>query len=836
MKSNLKRMSAFFLTSLLVLSSLPVSAATLSPGIHHETISTNLGGYPQKINKLSIDVTNPYSKIEYGVSNPINTLKTVTNLSKEHTYEKHHVVGAINASFFRYEDKFPLFLLAKNDQIVNLGNVSTNFNDYMYTPAAFGVTANNQAKVGRYSLERKIEHNGKSFTTTDMNRLRDNNELIMYTDSYPEEKTRQNQFGIEVVVTGVNKKVDSQLKFGEKVTGKVTAVRPYGQYTSASIPKDGFVLSASGSENSKISSMKIGDEVSLTVDVDTAWKGAQFMLASGPLLVQNGKSALTIDLNSPRVRERTSRTAVATDATGTRAYFVTVDGRQKGYSQGMTLVEFSKYLISIGAHNAINLDGGGSTAMVTRRYGNVYPSLINRPSDGSERAVSAILEAVSTAPYGQPKTIDITPEQEGIVAVGASVGFKVNSVLDEYYNVLTPNSSKLKLESVSNGVGTIENNRFVGAKAGTGTITANYDGTIVSLPVTVTDTIDQLVATPSEIHIGPGQSMNFSVSGISKNKKVIFNPASVNWTQTGGIGSINGTTFTAGSSEGTGTITGTFGAAKVSIPVTVSNKPVQINGLESLTGLKTDSIRSTATLSSERTLQAKEGSASVKLSYDFSEYRENTSAAYVTWANGLSIPGAPKKIGAWVYGDGANHWLRAAITDANGKEMAIDFTKDGGLNWVGWKYVEATIPTQVQSPVKLSKIYVAEPSSSKKDKGSIWIDQIQAVYTNNSEVAKAFNPSSTARVVDANKQFTVTFSQAMNPSFFNTKYVYVEDERGIRQNVTVGSGANATKLVVSAPSGGYAKGKSYRLVVTHFAPNGSGARMVKDSITEFKVQ
>ena len=836
MFSNRKRIPAFLLAFVLVFSSLPVSAATLSPGVYHETISTTVGGYPQKVNKLSIDVTNPYAKIEYGVSNPINTLKTVTNLSKEHTYEKHHVIGAINASFFRYEDRFPLFLLAKNDQIVNLGNVSTNFNDYMYTPAAFGITADNKAKVGRYSLERTIEHNGSSFTTTDMNRDRANNELIMFTDSYPEEKTRQNQYGIEVVITGITKKVDSQLKFGEKVTGIVSAIRPYNQYTSSTIPKDGFVLSAQGTETSKISSMKIGEEVSLTVDVDAAWKGSQFMLASGPLLVQDGKSALTIDIASPRVTERTSRTAVATDATGGRAFFVTVDGRQSGYSQGMTLVEFANYLVTIGAHNAINLDGGGSTAMVTRRYGNVYPTLINRPSDGSERSVSAILEAISIAPYGQAAKVNVSQDQEGIVAVGASVGFNVDMVLDQYYNALTANSSKLVLESISNGVGKIENNRFVGVKAGTGTITAKYDTATVLIPITVTDTIDSLVATPSDIRVGTGESAKISVKGISKNQQVIFNPAAVNWTASNAVGSINGTTFTAGASEATGTITGTYGSSLVSIPVTVSNKPFQVSSLDSVTGLKTEAVRSTATIGLEKTLQAKVGTSSVKLNYDFTAFKDYTSAAYVSWTNGLAIPATPKKIGAWVYGDGANHWLRAAITDAAGRETAIDFTADGGLNWVGWKYVEANVPSTLSAPIKLSKIYVAEPSSTKKGKGSIWIDSIQAVYSNQSTPLKSFNPSTSARAVDTNKQFTITFNQAMNPAYFNTKHVYVEDEYGIRQNVIIQSGTNTTKLVVSAPTAGYAKGKSYRLVVTHFAPNASNIRMLKDSITEFKVQ
>ncbi len=345
-----------------------------------------------------------------------------------------------------------------------------------------------------------------------------------------------------------------------------------------------------------------------------------------------------------------------------------------------------------------------------------------------------------------------------------------------------------------------------------------------------------MVATPSAIRVGTGESAKISVKGISKNQQVIFNPAAVNWTASNGVGSINGTTFTAGANEATGSITGTFGASRVSIPVTVSNKPFQVSSLDSVTGMKTEAVRSTATIGLEKILQGKVGTSSVKLTYDFTAFREYTSAAYVSWTNGLAIPATPKKIGAWVYGDGANHWLRAAITDANGRESAIDFTADGGLNWVGWKYVEANVPSTLTAPIKLSKIYVAEPSTTKKGKGSIWIDSIQAIYSSKSTSLKSFNPSTSARVVDRHKQFTVTFNQTMNPAFFNSKYVYIEDEYGIRQNVSVQNGTNTNKLVISAPTGGYAKGKSYRLVVTHFAPNASNIRMVKDSITEFKVQ
>lgn len=826
--------SLFFLLIGQVVS--PASAATLSQGVYHSTDSQTISGYPQKINKLSINLDKPYTTIEAGISNPLATLRTTSSLAKLHTQVNHHVVGAINASFFDFGTKNPGYLLAINDDIKNLGSVSTNYNDFMYTPAAFGMTQDNKGKIGKFNFSLSVEHNGVSTNLTSLNRERNANESILFTSSYAFSHTRTNATGMEVIVS-TSKSVDQQSKFGEKIAGKVVGFRLYGDPTSAEIPKNGFVISAVGSaEVDKIRNMKLGDDVSLTIDVDEEWQDSKFMLASGPLLVQNGQVGMTIDMNSPKVRERTAHTAVATDSTGSNVYFVTVDGRQTGYSQGMTLSEFANYLVSIGAYNAINLDGGGSTTMVTRKYAQVYPTLVNRPSDGSERGVSAILEAISTAPYGPPKTVNVSQDQEGIVAVGASVGYRVNSVLDQYYNALTADSSKLVLETVSNDIGKIENNRFIGQKAGSGTITAKYESATVSIPVTVTDTIEQLVASPSEIRLGTGENTTFSVNGVSKNQKVIFNSAAVSWTTSGGIGTINGTTFTAGTSQATGAITGAYGTTRVSIPVTVSNNPYELSGMESINGLKAESIRSNTTIALEKTLQSKDGAGSVKLNYDFTAFQQDTSAAYVNWTNGLAMPAAPKKIGAWVYGDGANHWLRAAVTDSTGRETAIDFTADGGLNWVGWKYVEANVPSTITAPIKLSKIYVAEPSSSKKGKGSIWIDSIQAIYSNQSTPVKSFVPSTSARVVDANKQFTVTFNQSMNTSYFNTKHVFVEDEYGVRQNVTVKMGTDATKLVVPAPAGGYVKGKSYRLVVTHFTQNAKGLRMVKDSITEFKIQ
>ena len=67
-------------------------------------------------------------------------------------------------------------------------------------------------------------------------------------------------------------------------------------------------------------------------------------------------------------------------------WLVTVDGRQRDHSLGMTFVELQRLARRIGLRDALNLDGGGSTTMVVRN------EVVNSPSDlTGARAVSDVL-------------------------------------------------------------------------------------------------------------------------------------------------------------------------------------------------------------------------------------------------------------------------------------------------------------------------------------------------------------------------------------------------------------------------------------------------------------
>lgn len=95
-------------------------------------------------------------------------------------------------------------------------------------------------------------------------------------------------------------------------------------------------------------------------------------------------------------RELHSRTAVGIDRDTGQVLLLAIDGRQS-FSRGCTMVEMAELMIDLGADEALNLDGGGSTTMVARRpSGSV--GVVNSPSDGFQRWVSNALEVTYTRP------------------------------------------------------------------------------------------------------------------------------------------------------------------------------------------------------------------------------------------------------------------------------------------------------------------------------------------------------------------------------------------------------------------------------------------------------
>ncbi len=120
--------------------------------------------------------------------------------------------------------------------------------------------------------------------------------------------------------------------------------------------------------------------------------GVTNTLSFGPILIQDGKitsdfSNVKIDTNfgNRSIQNANPRTAIGMIAPN-HYVFVVVDGRKEGYSRGMTLTELAEVMAGLGATEAYNLDGGGSSTMY------FMGRVVNNPlGKNQERGVSDIL-------------------------------------------------------------------------------------------------------------------------------------------------------------------------------------------------------------------------------------------------------------------------------------------------------------------------------------------------------------------------------------------------------------------------------------------------------------
>ena len=152
---------------------------------------------------------------------------------------------------------------------------------------------------------------------------------------------------------------------------------------------EGTVLVGRGPGAAQLSQMRVGSLASvrwsLQGDPAMAISGERILLRDGKRLVQDD-----VVLHP--------RTAIGIDRDTGRILLLVIDGRQS-FSRGYTLVELARMMKSLGAEDALNFDGGGSSTMVgAGRDGEVR--VLNSPSDGSQRHIPDGVAVGYVAPAG----------------------------------------------------------------------------------------------------------------------------------------------------------------------------------------------------------------------------------------------------------------------------------------------------------------------------------------------------------------------------------------------------------------------------------------------------
>jgi exopolysaccharide biosynthesis protein len=372
---HLLRRSAFFvLSSAFVVLSSPFSVLRSAPaaqdidwrrisaGVEHAHITRDA---PWNIHVLRLDPSRARLDVVHARDDAVG-LETTSAIAK-----RHGAVAAINGGYFRMTGTFA------GDSTGTLQIDGKILSEPDRGRAAVGLVrsgATTRLVMGHVTWDGSVVVNGARRRLNGVNRARGANEIVLFTPGF-NQTTLTDDTGAEAIIRG----------------GRVSEVRDAAG--SSTIPPDGFVISATGTARTWLkSAMHKNRTVSLSVSLrpvdrgaPNPWKGAEDILGAGPKLVTAGKVNITAareKMLATFATDRHPRTAVATLRDG-RVLLMVVDGRQPSLSIGMSLDEVARFLIELGAVEAINMDGGGSTTMV------VQGAIVNRPSDPTgERPVS----------------------------------------------------------------------------------------------------------------------------------------------------------------------------------------------------------------------------------------------------------------------------------------------------------------------------------------------------------------------------------------------------------------------------------------------------------------
>lgn len=245
-------------------------------------------------------------------------------------------------------------------------------------------------------------------------------------------------------------------------------------------------------------------EIRSTASAITGWE-EQVIPANFGFLVKDGVNQYAKDHVE---KNGASRSFVGIKENGD-IVMVMNDGRQAPYSAGFTNYEMAEFMLSLGCVQAVNGDGGGSSAFLSQRPGEELK--INcSPSDGSERETTHGILVISTAPAtGEFARATIDAEHDYYTpyssvqfsAVGSDlVGTAAEIPEDAVWQLADPT------------MGTIEDGLFVSSgKVGTATAQLVYDGSVVGEASVEIIIPEEIAFTQSAIVVPFGKTAQLSV-------------------------------------------------------------------------------------------------------------------------------------------------------------------------------------------------------------------------------------------------------------------------------------------------------------------------------------
>ena len=708
---------------------------------------------------------------------------TLTAMAQSLESQGRRVIGGINGDLYVMATGAPLGVVVADGVVRSI----PGSNDAWYY--AVGFREDGTAFIGQPRLSPTVSFQGMTYPLGGgINKIRNvkTNYALLTEDFAP--TTQNNEPGIDVILAPLPEG-QAGLTIGAQASYVVEQV--LSSAGAIPIPAGKVVLTINNkSESALVDALKLvqpGDRVDVAIPAgESVWAEADQAMGGLYRLVVEGK------VNSGLSTERTAYSAVGVKADGT-AVFYTVDGKQPGHSVGATLTQVAMRLIELGCVEAISLDGGGSTTI-----GATYPDgnsmgIINKPSDGAQRANSVgLFLTTDLRPSGELAGVYVTP-RDNILLSGAKVSLSAVGLDSHYYAMPLAESPSWSLQ---NGDGMVSADGVFTAGGGSGVtvVTAGQGGVSGTAAVTVVSKPDKIGLTDSAtgaelsmLALNPNAKVDLKAVAVYRGLALTSQDECFTWTLDGAVGTVDSQgVLTAGPKSGSGNLTVMAGGTKITIPVSVAGHIKTLEGFEGGIGSMT---AEGLTLNRETDSDhVRYGSASLKVSYDAAK---GGMAGIVTT---LAIAAGERNLSLWVYGDGSQNSLTATIADAQGATQEIMLT---GLDFKGWKYVTAVLPEGAAALRSVNLIY----GDSAKTAGTFWLDQLT---TSNEPLRDEAAPVVT--ISRSGTQLTAAVSDQVDKKFAAEQIMVTYDGSPVKFTV---EGAGTVRATLPAPDG-----KLHRVAVT----------------------
>ncbi|PSL07010.1 calcineurin-like phosphoesterase family protein [Haloactinopolyspora alba] len=519
---------------------------------------------------------------------------------------------------------------------------------------------------------------------------------------------------------------------------------------TGTLPEGSVALVGRGDGASLLGALEPGDPVTVSWEATTAdGEPVHTAIGTGALLVDDGTARPVND------SIYAARTAIGFSADGSEITILSADGDNHSHSRGATLGEMARLMADRGVHTAVEIDGGGSSTMVTREPGTDTLTVDNELSDGGLRSVPNGLGVFAPEADGATAGVRASTALSSATAPGdapvpggrpdrvfAGLGRTITARPHDSSFAPATDDPQLSWES-TNGTVTGDGTTAVAVpdEPGTATVTAAAGDASDDVTLEVLEAPERVTTTERSVNVASvDDTATFGVIGHDAHGNTApIEPADVELDYDPALFEVvpdgaRGFRVEPVREGVAGRVAVRVGGAETVVAVSVGVQRHVLDTFDDPAAWYAYGTRATAEVAP--TPDGEDG-AGLQLSYDFTQATA-TRLGVASLEEPLGVEGRSRSFGLSIRGSGQGEWTAFTFVDGDGNTLPAVYGPY--VTWEGWRTVELAVPEGYPDDLAFKRLTIIETKASAQYTGEVAIDNLYVEAAPSVEVPAPSEP------------------------------------------------------------------------------------------------